>query len=49
MEIPNSFYCPISKQVMTDPVITPLGISYERSSIEEWLTHIVLVPFQILN
>lgn len=38
MEIPNSFYCPISKQVMTDPVITPLGISYERSSIEEWLS-----------
>ena len=30
MEIPNSFYCPISKQVMTDPVITPLGISYEK-------------------
>lgn len=37
MEIPNSFYCPISKQVMTDPVLTPLGITYERNVIEQWL------------
>ena len=37
MEIPTSFYCPISKQVMTDPVITNLGISYDKKSIIEWL------------
>ena len=37
MEVPNSFYCPISKQVMTDPVLTPLGITYERNVIEQWL------------
>ena len=37
MNIPTSFYDPISKEIMQDPVITPLGISYERSTIEEWL------------
>jgi hypothetical protein len=38
MEIPTSFYCPISRQIMTDPVITNLGISYDKKSIIEWLT-----------
>ena len=37
MEIPSTFYCPISHQIMTDPVITDLGISYDKQSIIEWL------------
>jgi hypothetical protein len=30
---PVPFYCPITKQVMQDPVVTPDGISYERSAL----------------
>lgn len=36
-EIPESFICPISGEIMKDPVITPSGISYERETIETWL------------
>ena len=49
MEIPDSFYCPISRQLMTDPVSTPLGISYERSSIEEWLSSHSTCPVSNTN
>merc|ERR1719271_1429232 len=34
---PHSFYCPISKQVMHDPVVLSDGHSYERRHIERWL------------
>jgi hypothetical protein len=30
------FICPISLEVMEDPVITADGSSYERASIEAW-------------
>ena len=36
-DIPQIYLCPISYQIMTDPVITPYGISYDRKSIEKWL------------
>jgi len=29
--------CPISKEVMTDPVVTADGVTYERNAIEQWL------------
>ncbi|KZV40943.1 U-box domain-containing protein 44-like [Dorcoceras hygrometricum] len=32
-----TFSCPITKEVMVDPVETPLGYTFERSSIEKWL------------
>jgi hypothetical protein len=32
-----SFRCPITHELMTDPVIDPDGNSYERSAIENWL------------
>jgi len=32
-----SFYCPITGDVMTDPVIDRDGITYERSAIEDWI------------
>ena len=32
---PNDFVCPITKELMTDPVITADGHTYERSAIEE--------------
>lgn len=35
--VPNDFLCPITAEVMEDPVITADGFSYERSAIEAWL------------
>jgi len=34
---PVEFCCPISRSVMTDPVIASDGQTYERESIERWL------------
>ena len=31
------YCCPISGEIMEDPVITPSGITYDRKSIERWL------------
>mmetsp|Transcript_33852 Transcript_33852/g.35157 ORF Transcript_33852/g.35157 Transcript_33852/m.35157 type:complete len:150 (-) Transcript_33852:309-758(-) len=31
------FFCPISHELMRDPVVTPHGISFERKSIENHL------------
>ena len=33
----ESFFCPISHEIMLDPVITPQGISYDRQFILDWL------------
>lgn len=33
----QSFYCPITGDVMEDPVETPTGHSFERRAIEKWL------------
>ncbi|KAI9073215.1 hypothetical protein K1719_044824 [Acacia pycnantha] len=32
----QSFYCPLTKQVMEDPVETSSGKTFERSAIEKW-------------
>uniref|UniRef100_A0ACD5WVX1 Uncharacterized protein n=1 Tax=Avena sativa TaxID=4498 RepID=A0ACD5WVX1_AVESA len=34
---PDDFRCPISLEVMTDPVILPSGHTFERGSIQRWL------------
>ena len=34
---PEEFLCPITFELMTDPVISNEGISYERAAIENWL------------
>ncbi|XP_071739937.1 E3 ubiquitin-protein ligase PUB23-like [Rutidosis leptorrhynchoides] len=36
-EVPSHFLCPISMQIMNDPVTIPTGITYDRDSIERWL------------
>ncbi|CAK8535463.1 unnamed protein product [Lathyrus sativus] len=36
-EIPQFFICPISLQIMKEPVTTITGITYNRESIEHWL------------
>ncbi|CAN4119161.1 unnamed protein product [Withania somnifera] len=38
VEIPQYFLCPISLQIMKDPVTTVTGITYDRESIEMWLS-----------
>eukprot|EP00468_Gymnochlora_sp_CCMP2014_P010450 CAMPEP_0167762734 /NCGR_PEP_ID=MMETSP0110_2-20121227/12948_1 /TAXON_ID=629695 /ORGANISM="Gymnochlora sp., Strain CCMP2014" /LENGTH=239 /DNA_ID=CAMNT_0007649673 /DNA_START=316 /DNA_END=1035 /DNA_ORIENTATION=+ len=36
-QIPSSFFCPITYEVMKDPVMTSDGYSYERKAIESWI------------
>lgn len=35
-DIPKEFFCPIYMKVMTDPVTTTVGNTYERRAIESW-------------
>ncbi|XP_022742248.1 E3 ubiquitin-protein ligase PUB24-like [Durio zibethinus] len=37
IEVPKYFICPISLQIMKDPVTALTGITYDRESIEQWL------------
>ncbi|KAB2013284.1 hypothetical protein ES319_D09G146800v1 [Gossypium barbadense] len=37
VEVPKYFICPISLQIMRDPVTAITGITYDRESIEQWL------------
>lgn len=37
VEIPQYFLCPISLEIMKDPVTTVTGITYDREKIEQWL------------
>jgi hypothetical protein len=32
-EFPDALYCPLTKQIMTDPVVDPDGDSFERSAV----------------
>ena len=35
--VPPDFYCPISGDLMNDPVSEPSGQTYEKSQIYQWL------------
>jgi len=35
--VPDEFLCPITREIMTDPVIASDGFSYERSAISGWI------------
>nr|UOI39569.1 U-box domain-containing protein [Betula platyphylla]UVJ47648.1 U-box domain-containing protein [Betula platyphylla] len=37
IDIPQFFLCPISLELMKDPVTLTTGITYDRESIEKWL------------
>ncbi len=37
IEIPDKFICPISKELMINPVVISNGKIYEKSQIEKWL------------
>lgn len=34
---PRSFLCPISMELMTEPVVCPSGVTYDRKSITQWI------------
>lgn len=36
--IPDEFLCPITREVMSDPVIAADGYSYEREAISSWIS-----------
>lgn len=36
-DVPDSFLCPLTQEVMREPVVDPEGNTYERSAIEAWL------------
>ena len=35
--VPDDYICPITAEIMTDPVCTSDGFTYERTAITEWL------------
>ncbi|KAK7337324.1 hypothetical protein VNO77_17890 [Canavalia gladiata] len=37
IDVPSFFQCPISLEIMKDPVTVSTGITYDRESIETWL------------
>nr|XP_043636984.1 U-box domain-containing protein 3 [Erigeron canadensis] len=39
VSVPSYFICPLSLQLMFDPVIVASGQTYERDSIQKWLNH----------
>lgn len=38
VDVPEDFICPITHEVMSDPVMCEDGFSYERSAITEWFS-----------
>ena len=44
LAVPRSFACPITQEVMTDPVVTVDGHSFERAAVEEWFRRRVSNP-----
>ena len=36
-DVPDEYICPITSEIMTDPVSTSDGFTYEREAITEWL------------
>ncbi|KAL3628139.1 hypothetical protein CASFOL_027185 [Castilleja foliolosa] len=37
IDVPPYYICPISLEIMKDPVTTVTGITYDRDSIEQWI------------
>ena len=36
-KVPDAFFCPITHEIMQDPVVDRDGVSYERYAITQWL------------
>ncbi|KAK9692034.1 hypothetical protein RND81_09G236900 [Saponaria officinalis] len=39
-DVPDEFICPISKEIMNDPVILASGQTYDRPFIQKWITEV---------
>ncbi|KAK4418402.1 U-box domain-containing protein 3 [Sesamum alatum] len=39
IQVPSYFRCPLSLELMLDPVIVASGQTYERAAIQKWLDH----------
>jgi hypothetical protein len=39
IDIPNEYFCPISKEIMLEPVVIRDGYTYEKKSIMEWFKY----------
>ncbi|EFN50465.1 hypothetical protein CHLNCDRAFT_142667 [Chlorella variabilis] len=37
--LPHHFYCPLTRQLMSDPVLAADGVTYERQAIAEWMAY----------
>lgn len=37
VKVPDEFYCPLTLEIMRDPVVAEDGMSYERSAIMAWV------------
>jgi hypothetical protein len=37
VEIPEEYICPISYEIMTDPVVASDGQTYQRGALLQWL------------
>lgn len=44
MKIRDEFICPITYELMRDPVVASDGHTYERAAIEKWLKHHQISP-----
>ncbi|KAJ0257361.1 U box domain-containing protein [Hirschfeldia incana] len=40
VKVPEEFLCPLSKEIMRDPVVLTCGQTYERKNIQRWLEEI---------
>jgi hypothetical protein len=38
LTIPDDYLCPITQEIMLDPVITEDGETYERKAIQDWFS-----------
>ena len=36
LAVPDKFLCPLSKEIMNEPVIDSLGYSYDKQNISSW-------------
>ena len=44
-EVPDDYICPITAEIMIDPVTTADGFTYEREAITKWLRTKDTSPF----
>ncbi len=43
-EPPTEFFCPITQDILQDPVVLTDGFSYERQAVVDWLSRRMISP-----